>query len=719
VHLGFKGTAAFSFSAFILGAALLLVAFAFPCAARAAIQHETIQGKWKGFYICGQGATGLLLTIAGDASSKLTARFYFFAFPENPNVPSGEFELTGSFDSALGRLKLSPSKWIKQPLGYNMVGLNGSLQADQTLQGTIDAPGCGAFGLYKVNEAVEGIDLAAALTGALHGALVVAVPLSFFFSLLLLWLYLRAVKKRMAPHAIKAHSSRFAINLRSGDAPPSQLEVVTIEDSAKPNAAAAELNNQWRFGPWNAAAVYSAAGVGCAAVLGAAFISASGSNFSVLKLVVFTVYCGWPIVLTLSLVAPITRQGWLLAAAVYLIILSALVAIELSISEKFTMTQAIQLWILTNLPGTLIALASLTRRVRAVGPMVMGFTLVVVAGWTVSYALIGTGTLFRRLMLFGLSIGLKGLAPYYAIGVVGVLVLSLGGWMLLRALGVLYRRHWISDQAIIIDSIWFAFFITTGMLLAAGGLWWFAATLAAFAIYKLIVLLGFALSHRKFASRAFDPKLLLLRVFSLGRRSERLFDTFSKSWGYVGSIRLIAGPDLATTTVQPPDFLDFLSGNLGRRFISGPEALSRRLAETEPRRDFDGRYRVAEFLCGDDTWKMALQRLARDSDAVLMDLRSFSRRNNGCIFEIHELLNVMPLDRVVFVIDATTEEVFLRETLANGWARLAVNSPNRKLEKPRILFFQLVERSPANVQRLVRAVAAAAGAFDRTLEFQF
>jgi hypothetical protein len=65
---------------------------------------------------------------------------------------------------------------------------------------------------------------------------------------------------------------------------------------------------------------------------------------------------------------------------------------------------------------------------------------------------------------------------------------------------------------------------------------------------------------------------------------------------------------------------------------------------------------------------MVLGRLARESDAVLMDLRNFSSSNQGCIFEINELFNVVPLDHVVFVIDETTDLAFLREFLTQCWA---------------------------------------------------
>ena len=221
-------------------------------------------------------------------------------------------------------------------------------------------------------------------------------------------------------------------------------------------------------------------------------------------------------------------------------------------------------------------------------------------------------------------------------------------------------------------------------------------------------MVGFALAGER--SSDADPKLLLLRVFSLGKRSARLFNSFGRRWRHAGRIRLIAGPDLATSTVEPHEFLDFLSGKLGRRFIAGPEMLDERLAETEQRRDFDGRYRVDDFFCHDDTWQMVLKRLARESDAVLMDLRGFLPGNLGCVFEINELLNVVLLDRVVFVIDDTTDLAFLHGILAQGWEASSADSPNRSLTEPRALLFRFTgDRSVPALLRVV-AEAAAAGA---------
>jgi hypothetical protein len=298
-------------------------------------------------------------------------------------------------------------------------------------------------------------------------------------------------------------------------------------------------------------------------------------------------------------------------------------------------------------------------------------------------------------------------ATTFAVQLAGAALLGVVGWILVRGIGRLYQWRWLSDQSIIIDSLWLVFSLTQAINFAFFGTVFFFAPLAAFALYKVATLIGFALLRGRTVGDAPDPKLLLLRVFSLGRRSALLFDAFGKLWRHDGSIRLIAGPDLATSTVEPYEFLDFLSGKLARQFIAGPETLQLRLAEAEPRRDFDGRYRVSDFFCHDDTWQMVLRHLARDSDAVLMDLRGFSRDNLGCLFEINELLNVVPLDRVIFVVDASTDQGSLRDALAQGWDNLAVDSPNRNSAEPCATLFRFAGAGKGSVQSLVAAVSRA------------
>src|SRR4029078_9409413 len=126
--------------------------------------------------------------------------------------------------------------------------------------------------------------------------------------------------------------------------------------------------------------------------------------------------------------------------------------------------------------------------------------------------------------------------------------------------------------------------------------------------------------------------LLLLRVFSLGSRSERLFDALSKRWLRAGCFSMIPGPDLVASTVEPHEFLDFMAGDLSRQFVRSDADLERRLQAMDLGPDPDGRYRVHEFFCYADTWQNTMRKLATGADAVLMDLRSFSPSNQGCIF---------------------------------------------------------------------------------------
>ncbi|MCI0551769.1 MAG: hypothetical protein L0287_12515, partial [Anaerolineae bacterium] len=205
---------------------------------------------------------------------------------------------------------------------------------------------------------------------------------------------------------------------------------------------------------------------------------------------------------------------------------------------------------------------------------------------------------------------------------------------------------------------------------------WFIASLMAFVVYKVVSWAGFAYFGYKASTSRKSPNLLLLRVFSLGSRSERLFDILGMYWRYVGSIRLIAGPDLATATMEPHEFLDFLSGKLARRFIDTPQTLDLRFSEMDLQPDRDGQFRVNDFFCYDDTWRMVLSRLVSNSDVVLMDLRGFSSQNAGCIFEINELINSVTLGRMIFIIDDTTDELFLRQVLQKSWDNMRSTSPN-------------------------------------------
>ncbi|HYA28151.1 MAG TPA: hypothetical protein VEI95_04985, partial [Acidobacteriota bacterium] len=240
--------------------------------------------------------------------------------------------------------------------------------------------------------------------------------------------------------------------------------------------------------------------------------------------------------------------------------------------------------------------------------------------------------------------------------------------------------------------------------------WWILSGLAAYVNYRLIaasLFLVFGFAQR---SQSGGRRLLLLRVFSLDRRSEALYDILGKSWRTVGSIQIIAGRDMATSAIEPHEVLDFVAGKLDRRFIDSGRSLDGRINQMELQSDKEGQFRVTEFFCHDDMWKMSLARLADESDAVLIDLRGFSHANSGCVVEVHELFNVVALARIIFAVDNTTDQAFLRQTMQDGWQQLKDRSPNRRLPAAEISLVDLSGMSRAGFHNLLYALCAAVSA---------
>src|SRR5262249_29299954 len=171
-------------------------------------------------------------------------------------------------------------------------------------------------------------------------------------------------------------------------------------------------------------------------------------------------------------------------------------------------------------------------------------------------------------------------------------------------------------------------------------------------------------------------RLRFPRGASLGRRSDALLEGVARHWRHIGSVQMITGPDVALSTVQPHQFLDFLSGKLGRHFVRDQASLARSLAERDRARDPDGRFRINNFFCHADTWQAALPRLVESGEAVLMDLRSFSASNAGCIHELQYLVRNVPFNRCLLILDDTTDKATVERTLTQTREALSPASPN-------------------------------------------
>jgi hypothetical protein len=389
------------------------------------------------------------------------------------------------------------------------------------------------------------------------------------------------------------------------------------------------------------------------------------------------------------LVVTTTRRQGYIVAGVYFGLVVAVSSVALVRNPGAGAGDLIYLWIFANGAATVLLAAFLTRRIRAVGPLVLAFMIAGVTGALLLVTIAGSSdTLLRAIVEAGGAFGLGAVGLFILLHLLGFALFGLLGWWLLAWLGRAYRTKRMSDQSLTVDAIWLLFGVLQSFTLAFEGWAWIFTGLVAFGVYKVITLFGFArITADSGAGSVAPPSLLLLRVFALGSRSERLFDGLKKRWLRAGSIGMIAGPDLVTSTVEPHEFLDFVGGRLSRRFIDSEADMSQRLDRRDLRPDPDGRYRVNEFFCRQDTWQMTMRRLAAESDVVLMDLRSFSPPNQGCLWELQQLLNGTPLERVLFVVDETTDQTFLEDQLQALWGQVPVDSPNRGHQPPVVRLF--------------------------------
>jgi hypothetical protein len=556
--------------------------------------------------------------------------------------------------------------------------------------------------------------LTVALTGQLSIILIVSAILALVASYLLLRLYRRAVSKSMLrrAHSDILETHGFIAAEPEHRAHDGALNFAFItRDSSYGNERSAKLFRDATRGIRLTAVIHIIAGLVFAATMTTAIFYAGNLEFLPARFLYFTWVNSWPVVIAIHLATGLSRRSGLIAAAIYFLIGLFVAAILIAKAPSLTFGQLIYLWLNPNLPPTLLLVMFFNRRMRAVGPLVLVFTLLAVAGASLAVILTGNnGRLMTALADATSAIGLGATSAMALLHLLGFAVFAVVGWMLLSTLRRLYIAKAISEQSLMIDAIWLVFAIVNSIGLVFEGRRWILSGLVAFALYKLTAIAGFRVAGSARRAQANGPRLLLLRVFALGKRSEALFGSLGKSWRTVGSMQMIAGPDLTTTAIEPHEFIDFVGGRLVRRFIDTGRTLDLRMSQMDLGADREGQYRVSEFFCHDDTWKMTLARLADESDAVLMDLRGFSPAHAGCVIEIHEIFNVVPLPRVVFAIDQRTDQTFLRQTMQHAWRQLKDRSPNHRLAEGQVALVELSGMSGKPIDNLLYALCAAATA---------
>ena len=495
------------------------------------------------------------------------------------------------------------------------------------------------------------------LPGQIASALLLAAVLAYPLARLLLWRYVRVVEQTMRTASPLAASA-------TAISPPVETRRAIFTGGSD-----AVLHQLWHA-PWHSAAIQAGVAILIGLYFGTLQLIAGDIDLSIYRVIAFAATHVWPGVLAVLLIAGISRRQrvivLLVGAGLYLTF--GVWAHTGSFAQA--LKEVLLLWAITNLPPSLYLLAFMTRRVRAVGPLVLLVSLVTVAGVQAAFALMmqfpDAGMAVAGLLLDAGFSAIGVLLAYALIG--GGLALVLGLW-LLRKLADAYARYRVGDEGLALAALWLVFIMINSITLVFEGTGYFLLGLAAFPVYLILVRVARRLFLPTASSDA--PALLLLRVFAREGPTAGLFRAINRHWRHVGPIRMIAGYDLASEAIEPDEMMAFLRRRLADSFVTGPEVVQRRLdgnseanqGTNASRRDADARYRSEEFFCFDNTWRDTLQRLVASSAVILMDLRGFGPENKGCIFELEELAACGALPRTLLVHDATTKMPTLHEAL--------------------------------------------------------
>jgi hypothetical protein len=529
--------------------------------------------------------------------------------------------------------------------------------------------------------------------------IVTATILTWLASAGLLWTYRRAVIRRLDTYG--------------GFEDPGDVINPGPAKKMHPPGEANDLCHRVTRTPWRDAGLF-----GLAVLAGALIYAAAARYVYPFDLGLPGFFVGvsiymWPAIIALPLIVPGSAWRLVAWAAAYFLVFALLglwAASIVNIPElksgaftipgrssvtPFTMTR---LWATVNIGPTLLIFLCFNRWARAVAPLVLVFVTVLISGLWFAWIALSSPAGMQFLVGLQAVTNVHSIWIWLGVGIVYLVGLAVGGWILSRWIGRAYRHQKLSDRSLILDALWWVFACNYSMWLIIDGLAWAATAPVAFVAYKSVLTVGYKLLH---TDSNLGLGLTFLRVFNLGRRSDALFDVVAKYWRHIGSVQMITGPDMARSMVQPHQFLDFLSGKLSSHFVRDQRTLEHSLQERDRGPDPDGRFRINSLFCHADSWRPALPYLVQQGDTVLMDLRSFSAENFGCIHELEYLAQHVEIDRCVFVVDATTNAPFLNQKLKEIWEQLRSGSPNYAHPVDDAMFYHL-RSGLGEIQQLVR-----------------
>jgi hypothetical protein len=299
------------------------------------------------------------------------------------------------------------------------------------------------------------------------------------------------------------------------------------------------------------------------------------------------------------------------------------------------------------------------------------------------------------------------------------LVAAIGAsWHALQRIVRSYESKRCSELQVALNGYWSlialaGFAMATSMSLYEEGagpaaIWAGSAVLVCWLAFRLALRAWLWLIVRT-AAPSLRP-LLLLRVFKGSSASEAFLDRFVAYWRFAAPIWMIGGPDLAGAQMEPTEFFAFLRRRLDRLFVRSLTEISERVGQLDGERDPDGRLRITELFCSNATWQATVLALLERAAVVMLDLREYTAAHAGTRYEIFQIMNVAPIEKVIVLIGVGDDEQAIAAELRTAWNAMRETSPNRRATAPAIRVLRMHTGRSAEIRSLFAAVAAVASA---------
>jgi hypothetical protein len=184
-------------------------------------------------------------------------------------------------------------------------------------------------------------------------------------------------------------------------------------------------------------------------------------------------------------------------------------------------------------------------------------------------------------------------------------------------------------------------------------------------------------------------RIAYLRMFENQPRARTFFQGAWREFGYVYLLR-------SASSVTPAEFRQYkrsrsFAGLLIQsekqfaaelyRPVAGPSRTRWHVfknvgPQTVWARDWYGSYPPRTFLCHGNIWKAAVNMLLDQADLVVLDLSGLMPGNEGVRYELQQIVDRVPIERVIFLADRRSDRNYLRTGIGHAWVRMASHSPN-------------------------------------------